>query len=1494
MKLPRPNTLFARLVLVAVLSLVLRGQAEAQSVTTLLDLASPLPVNATPPNQAGLIQGSDGYFYGVTPNGGAFQKGTVFKMSPQGAMTVLHTFGDGSVTSDGAAPQASLVEGADHNFYGTTTGGGSASSGTVFKITPQGQVTILYSFPIYYNGPSTYQGIPQAALIQGTDGNFYGTTSGIISFFSPFGSFTSDIGHGVVFKITPQGQFTVLHTFADGSVINDGEDPLAALVQGSDGNFYGTTSHGGAAPAASGVGVGGAVFKMTPAGTVTILHSFIAGSDGQNPEAPLIQGSDGNFYGTTASGGAANSGTIFKMTPQGTVTILHAFADGGAANDGYSPQAALVLGADGNFYGTTSSGGDGFNGTIFEITPQSKYSVLHNFNDGSTQNDGANCEAPLVLGSDGNLYGTTESGGPSFEGTAFVVMLNLPALTSSPELGGNVDVPFTSTITASQSTTNIAVTTLPDGLVFDPATGIISGTPTTVEFFPVTVTLTNAFGSSVVQLSFNIEALPVPVVSSILTAYGTTNTPFSYTITATNGASSFTASPLPPGLMFESTTGIFSGSPTTPGTYPVSITASNGSGPSETETLTIQVLSGTPTLSQEYVVLHQFNDGNIPSEGQYPSTIFQGFNGDLFGATQAGGTGTDGTVFDITTQGLALNPVSLGPNSSLAGSSTAARTAVGLVQASNGNFYGTAQNVGASTGGYFYEVTPLGTVTILHHFGDGSITNDGVSPVPGIIQGLDGNFYGTTEFGGSANEGCVYRITAQGGVTILHSFGDGSVTNDGQFPTSGLIQGTDGNFYGMTFAGGSTTANAGTVFKITLQGQTTGQLTTQVTILHSFGDGTVSDDGGQPDASLYQGDDGSFYGTTPIGGSFDSGCVFKITTAGAVTILHSFGDGTVTNDGDTPQSPLIEGYDGNFYGTTSLGGSAGQGTLFSITRTGSLTILHSFGDGTVTSDGAYPTSICQALDGNFYGTTQVGGFGNGFGTVFAILAGQRPVHAPIFVGSAFAASALNAPFSYTPKAEFGVSGSGAEQSSAIPGRSKQLVGQVIKPNFGPTNWTISGTLPNTLTFDDTSGTISGTPIESGTFQVTLTANNSFGDGQPQVITLYIDVPPLITSPGTAGGNKLTLFSYTITADALPNEFGATGLPAWLSVDTASGQLSGTPPTGGIFTFNAVAANYAGTSTQKVVLTVTGGSAGAPAITSPSTFNGAAGASLDYPIQATLSPTAYTALNLPVGLTCDPVLGIISGTPTTAGTYSVPITATNSSGTTAAEITFTIAAAGSPVINGPLTVPIYQNIPFSYYIPATGAVSVFSAVGLPNGVHFNPLTGLISGTLSALGTTSAQVFAMNGTGTASAALSLNVVTPTPQTYAQWAMLHSPTGSPTDTPKDDGVPNFLKYLYDLDPNQPVTANDVNALPTLGLDSTSTPNTTYLTLTYRQFELATNVSVHLQTSSDLQTWTTVPPDIYQPIGTDPQTGDPIMEIGVISNGTSHQFIRLDVTSP
>jgi len=300
---------------------------------------------------------------------------------------------------------------------------------------------------------------------------------------------------------------------------------------------------------------------------------------------------------------------------------------------------------------------------------------------------------------------------------------------------------------------------------------------------------------------------------------------------------------------------------------------------------------------------------------------------------------------------------------SFTGGSDAYGSGAVLVEASDGYFYGTTVFGGTSTNcetgcGTVFRMSPSSSLTNLYSFS----LSDGAFPSGGLVQGSDGSFYGTTLIGGMNNSGTVFRISSSGGYTNLYTFG--SSPNDGANPYAGLVQGSDGYFYGTTEHGGA--KNLGTVFRISSSGS--------LTNLHSF-KGYPSD-GQLPYATLVQGSDGNFYGTTYTGGAIGDGTVFRISSSGSLTDLWSFSQ----SDGGQPHGGVVRGADGNFYGTTSGGGINNDGTVFRISPSGSLTNLYSFSG----SDGSDPqAALVQGSDGNFYGTTLLGGHNND-GTVFRI------------------------------------------------------------------------------------------------------------------------------------------------------------------------------------------------------------------------------------------------------------------------------------------------------------------------------------------------------------------------------------------------------------------------------------------------------------------------------------------------------------------------------
>lgn len=344
--------------------------------------------NGSAPN-SGLTEGTDGNYYGTTTYGGANNLGTIYRITPAGAQTVLYSFRGGA--SDGQYPASGLELGDDGVFYVTTTAGGAFGKGTFFRITQSGAGTLLYSF-----GGSGSGAEPQGLTLL-DDGNFYGTT-------------TSGGAHGLgtVFKITASGVHTVLYSFKPGT---DGQLPAAGLSPSPGGQLYGVTFYGGA----NGVGT---LYRINPDGTgYASLYSFGASAvDGSYPGVKLRQ-ANGDLYGSTGGGGTAGFGTVFKYSPAtGATTVIHSFA--GAPTDPAYPSSRLRVGPDGNLYGVSYYGGYFDGGAFFRMTLAGDVTTLYSFSVGE---GGLGPNSSLLLSASGEFYGTTVLGGPTNNGTIYKI-----------------------------------------------------------------------------------------------------------------------------------------------------------------------------------------------------------------------------------------------------------------------------------------------------------------------------------------------------------------------------------------------------------------------------------------------------------------------------------------------------------------------------------------------------------------------------------------------------------------------------------------------------------------------------------------------------------------------------------------------------------------------------------------------------------------------------------------------------------------------------------------------------------------------------------------------------------------------------------------------------------------------------------------------------------------------------------------------------------------
>lgn len=342
-----------------------------------------------------LVADQSGNFYGTTQYGGNVSCttplkvprkappagcGTVFKISANGTETVLHAFG--SAAGDGVWPIGYLSSDTSGNLYGMTNFGGNYGLGSIYKVTPDGTETIVYSS----NGSL----IPSSNLLVDSQGNLYGASSG-----HGTGTGCGATGCGYIFELAPNGTLAVLYSFNGSN--GDGGNPGGALVVDASGNIYGTTATGGA-------GGWGTVFKLAPGGTESVLYAFGAPPDAAQPQSGVTMDAQGNLYGTSDTGGGSGYGAVFKVTPDGTETVL---LDCQNRIDGFLPYGTPVLDASGNLFDTTYEGGTYNDGTIFKLAPDGTETVLFNLK----KKYGDLPTAGVILDQSGNIYGATAYGG---------------------------------------------------------------------------------------------------------------------------------------------------------------------------------------------------------------------------------------------------------------------------------------------------------------------------------------------------------------------------------------------------------------------------------------------------------------------------------------------------------------------------------------------------------------------------------------------------------------------------------------------------------------------------------------------------------------------------------------------------------------------------------------------------------------------------------------------------------------------------------------------------------------------------------------------------------------------------------------------------------------------------------------------------------------------------------------------------------------------------
>ncbi len=438
--LPRATNCVASLLLVLAMSLSMTVAMQAQSYSVLYSFTGTNGDGSNP--GGGVVTDAAGNLYGTTLLGGSSGAGTVFKLTPCGSESVLHSFSGVSFASpgDGGQPVGTLVRDSAGNLYGVASILGPSSEGDVFQLDPTGTITILHGF-LSTPGDGFF---PNAGLLMDSAGNLYGTTE------------IGGNGFGTVFKVNTSGTEQVLYSFTGSG--GDGSRPISDLVMDTGGNLYGTTSEGGLACAASLTGTCGTVFKVNPAGVETVLYAFTGvNGDGASPEAGLVMDSAGNLYGTTFAGGSSGAGVVFKLSPTGTMSILHSFT---GSPDGRNPLAGLVMDAAGNLFGTTFGGGTQDFGSVFKIDTAGNETILHSF----SNPDGTFPTAKLLLDGAGNLYGTTGSGGDFSDGVVF-------KLTQTASASDAVPIRYTMVVTPSSDPGNVNVAGTLGGRPFGGSSG---------------------------------------------------------------------------------------------------------------------------------------------------------------------------------------------------------------------------------------------------------------------------------------------------------------------------------------------------------------------------------------------------------------------------------------------------------------------------------------------------------------------------------------------------------------------------------------------------------------------------------------------------------------------------------------------------------------------------------------------------------------------------------------------------------------------------------------------------------------------------------------------------------------------------------------------------------------------------------------------------------------------------------------------------------------
>ncbi len=853
-------------------------------------------------------------------------------------------------------------------------------------------------------------------------------------------------GRGTAFSLKANNTgFTVLKGFADW-----GQGPEGNLVQASDGNYYGMTPAGGTHKA-------GTIFRVTPDGAIKVLHHFVNTTDGGYPRGGLTQGPDGALYGLTNTGGPNNYGTIFRITTAGVFTMLKSMAP---STEGGNPYENLMFNpTDGCFYGTNYNGGAYGYGTIFKYHPATKvYTTLYSFNTAT----GRNPEGSLVKASDGNLYGTTVNGGTNGIGTIFR---------------------------------------------FNPSTkvySVVRHLQTTDGYYPKG-SLTVGNDGHLYGVTYQGGTNSIGTVFRVTTA-GSFSAFYHFKWGTDGGYPDCTLAKDPSGNLYGITG--FSGA--------------NGYG-------TIFKV----TTGGQFTVLRAMS---LAADGGYAEgSLIRSSDGNLYGMAAQGGVAGSGTIFRIGTTGGTTFKVLVNLHDNAQGNFPKGT----LVQGKDGAFYGTNSESGKNKYGTLFKICG-GVTTVLRHFQ----SSDGAYPLGSLMQATDGNLYGTTSAHGNYGYGTIFQYNPTTNVyTAIHHFVS---STQGGNPKGGLVQGADGLLYGTTSGGGS--KGNGTIFKFN----------PSTKILSVIRHLDYSADGAYPTGDLVRANDGNFYGTLPQGSR-----IYRVTPDGAFSIIKTM---SFYTEGANPYGGLVQGNDNYLYGMASMGGTNSVGTVFKIKLDGSgMTVLRHLNAST---DGSYPKgSLVKGTDGMLYGMTPTGG-ANKAGTLFKV----GSTNTSFFVmrhfnlttdgGSPEGSLIVARPNLLVANAQAVTTTEDVAKAITLTGSGDLSLSYNIIS--GPRNGTLSGT--------GSARTYTPKANFNGSDSFTFVVTKGCIASAPATVTITVssvnDAPVLatITNKTVVKGKLLTFTATATDADAgQTRTFSLVTPPSGATIGSTTGNFSWTPMTTGTYT-----------------------------------------------------------------------------------------------------------------------------------------------------------------------------------------------------------------------------------------------------------------------------------------------------------------------------------------